>query len=138
MTLHFNGTIGLRGHMELTVQPEDTAAHYSGGVLPPVLSTPRLLQLVEDAAYKLAAPYLDDGYVSVGFQMVIEHLGPSEIGDTVAAEVVLEATETRDLVFRFTVRDRESLREVARGTLTRRVVLMEDFMKKLKKDRSLL
>src|SRR5437870_442170 len=134
----FRGSIGLRGETELTVEQGDTAAHASGGVLPAVLSTPRLLQLVEDAAYSLASRYLEDGYTSVGFEFVIEHIAPSQVGDTITAEVLLEAAEDRDLLFRFTVRDHGSLREVARGTQTRKIVLAEDFMRKLKKDRSLL
>src|SRR6266540_7148787 len=32
--LHFNGSVGLRGQADLTVGPEHTAAHESGGVLP--------------------------------------------------------------------------------------------------------
>lgn len=138
MAPFFDGSVGLRGEAELTVAPEHTAAHASGGVLPAVLSTPRVLQLVEDAAYSLAARYLHDGYTSVGYEVVLEHLAPSEIGDTITAEVLLEAAEDRDLIFRFTVRDKDSLREVARGTQTRRIVLMEDFMRRLKRDRSLL
>jgi fluoroacetyl-CoA thioesterase len=129
---HFNGATGLRGEADLTVAREHTAAYASGGILPAVLSTPRLLQLVEDTTSSLAAQHLDEGYVSVGFQVLLEHIGPSEIGDTITAEVLLEAAEDRDLIFRFTVRDKGELREVARGTLTRRVVLKDDFMRKLK------
>ena len=135
--LHFNGSIGLRGQAELTVRPEQTAAHDSGGVLPAVLSTPRLLQLVEEATHSVAAGHLDPGWVSVGFEVLLEHLAPSEVGDTITAEVLLEAAEDRDLIFRFTVRDKGSLREVGRGQQTRKIVLMEDFMRKLKVDRAL-
>jgi predicted thioesterase len=123
--------------MELTVEPEHTAAHASGGALPPVLSTPRLLQLVEDATHTLAGRYLEPGYASVGYEVVLEHLSPSEIGETVTAEILLEAAEDRDLIFRFTVRQKDALREVGRGTITRRIVRMEDFMKRLKVDRPL-
>ena len=44
---------------------------------------------------------------------------------------------TDDLIFRFNVRDKDSLREVGRGQQTRKIVLMEDFMRKLKVDRAL-
>ena len=135
--LHFNGSIGLRGQADLTVGPEHTAAHESGGMLPAVLSTPRLLQLVEDATHRLAAGHLDPGWVSVGFEVILEHLAPSEIGDRITADVLLEAAEDRDLIFRFNVRDQGSLREVGRGQQTRKIVLMEDFMRKLKVDRAL-
>jgi predicted thioesterase len=131
---HFDGATGLRGEIDLTVAEEHTAAHASGGILPAVLSTPRLLQLVEDATSSLAAHHLDPGYVSVGFQVVLEHLAPSEVGDAVTAEVLLEAAEDRDLLFRFTVRDKGALREVGRGTITRRIVLEDDFMRRLKRD----
>ncbi|HZT06743.1 MAG TPA: hotdog domain-containing protein [Chloroflexota bacterium] len=135
---YFTGSIGLRGQAELTVASEHTAAFASGGKLPAVLSTPRLLQLVEDATYMLADQYLEDGYTSVGFEVVLEHLAPSRVGDTVTADVLLEVAEDRDLVFRFTVRNAGSLREVARGTQTRKIVLMEEFMRKLGADRSRL
>ena len=69
---YFNGSIGLRGEAELTVAAEHTAAHASGGMLPAVLSTPRLLQLVEDAAYSLAARHLESGYTSVGFEVILD------------------------------------------------------------------
>ena len=137
MADHFNGSVGLRGQVELVVAPEHTAAYASRGVLPAVLSSPRLLQLVEDAAYTLATNHLDPGYTSVGYEVVLEHLAPSEVGDHVTAEVLLEAAEDRDLVFRFTARDTGSLREVARGTQTRRIVRMEDFMARLKREPSL-
>ena len=128
---HFDGAVGLRGKAELTVAQEDTAAHASGGALPAVLSTPRLLQLVEGATHATASAHLEPGYTSVGYEVVLEHLAPSEVGDTVVAEVLLEAAEDRDLIFRFTVRDRDSIREVGRGTQTRRIVLMEDFMRRV-------
>ena len=134
----FHGSIGLRGQAEVTVEPEDTAAHASGGALPPVLSTPRLLQLVEDATHALAGSHLEAGFASVGYEVVLEHLAPSEIGETVTAEVLLEAAEDRDLIFRFTCRQKGTLREIGRGTITRRIVRMEDFMKRLKVDRPLL
>ena len=105
--------------------------------MPAVLSTPRLLQLVEDATHRLAAEHLDPGWVSVGFEVILEHLAPSEIGDRITADVLLEAAEGRDLIFRFNVRDQGSLREVGRGQQTRKIVLMEDFMRKLKVDRAL-
>jgi fluoroacetyl-CoA thioesterase len=135
--LHFNGSTGLRGQADLTVRPEHTAAHESAGVLPEVLSTPRLLQLVEEATHQVAEGHLDPGWVSVGFEVVLEHLAPSKVGDTITADVLLEAAEDRDLIFRFDVRDKGSLREVGRGQQTRKIVLMEDFMKKLKVDRAL-
>jgi fluoroacetyl-CoA thioesterase len=119
------------------VRPEHTAAHESGGMLPAVLSTPRLLQLVEDAAHHVAAQHLDDGWVSVGFEVLLEHLAPSEVGDSITAEVLLEAAEDRDLIFRFNIRDQGSLREVGRGQQTRKIVLMEDFMRKLKAEKAL-
>src|SRR5439155_7623899 len=89
MAEHFGGSVGLRGHAELTVGREDTAAHASGGALPAVLSTPRLLQLVEDATHTTASRHLEPGYTSAGFEVVLEHLAPSEVGDSVVAHGLL-------------------------------------------------
>ena len=128
---HFRGSVGLRGQAELTVAYEHTAAFETDGELPAVLSTPRVLALVEGATHRLAERFLDDGYVSVGFEVVLEHVAPARIGETVVAEVLLESAEDRDLQFRFTVRERESLRDLARGQHVRKIVLMGDFMRRL-------
>lgn len=128
---HFSGGVGLRGQAELTVAYEHTAASESGGELPAVLSTPRLLGLVEQATHGVAERYLDEGYVSVGFEVLVEHVAPAQIGHTVVAEVLLESAEDRDLLFRFNVRERDSLREIGRGQQIRKIVLMEDFVRKL-------
>lgn len=129
---HFNGTIGLRAQAELRVGYEHTAAAESEGELPEVLSTPRVLGLVEQATHRLAEQYLDPGWVSVGFEVLLEHVAPVEIGETVVAQVLLESAEDRDLLFRFTVQERDSLRDIARGQLTRKIVLMREFLDKLK------
>ena len=130
---HFNGAIGLRGQVELRVRYEHTAAFESENELPEVLSTPRLLGLVEQATHALAEQHLDAGWVSVGFEVMLEHVAPVEIGETVVAHVLLESAEDRDLLFRFTVQEKDSLRDVGRGQLTRKIVLLQEFLHKLKK-----
>jgi predicted thioesterase len=130
---HFKGAVGLRGQAELQVRYEHTAAFESRGDLPEVLSTPRLLGLVEQATHELAEKYLDAGWVSVGFQVMLEHVAPVEIGETVVAQALLESAEERDLLFRFTVQEKDLLRDVGRGQITRKIVHLQEFLHKLKK-----
>ena len=79
---------------------------------------------------------LPDTFASAAWQRT-QSLPMSEIEAWfIHCEVLLEVAEDRDLIFRFTVRDKGSIREVARGTQTRRIVLMEDFMRRVAQHRA--
>jgi hypothetical protein len=75
---------GSSATVELLVSDADTAiAHRSGGV--PVLATPRVIALCEQAAFTAVAPELDPGQTTVSMKVQIDHLAPSAIGQTVTA-----------------------------------------------------
>lgn len=112
---------------ELTVAEEDTAiAMHSGDV--PVLATPRLIALCEEAAVAAAASAIDDGETTVGMRVQIDHVAPIAVGTTVRAEAKLERIEGRRLRFSVSVTDACGL--VAAGKLTRVVVDRTRFVDK--------
>jgi predicted thioesterase len=115
--------------MRLQVTADDTAiAMRSGDV--PVLATPRLLALVEEAAVAALAPRLQPGQTSVGMRVQLDHLQPTAIGSAVVAEAVLEKVEGRRLTFTVSVSDACGL--VAAGKVTRVVVDREGFLEKVR------
>ena len=115
------------GVAELEVAEEDTAiAMRSGDV--PVLATPRLVALCEQAAVEAAAAALGDGQTTVGMRVQIDHVAPIAVGTKVRAEAKLERVEGRRLRFSVSVNDECGL--VAAGKLTRVIVDRDRFVDK--------
>jgi fluoroacetyl-CoA thioesterase len=116
---------GLHGSAKLIVADDDTAlAMRSGDV--PVLATPRVIALCEEAAMAAVAEHVPAGQTTVGMRVQIDHLAPTSVGTQVAAEATLEKVEGRRLTFTVTVNDPCGL--VAAGKVTRVVVETERFL----------
>ena len=118
---------GLSATVELNVSQDDTAiAHRSGTV--PVLATPRIVALVEEAAVLALEGELAEGYSTVGVRVQIEHISPTPVGGVVHAEANLEKVEGRRLIFHVSARDARGL--VAAGKVTRVLVDVDRFLEK--------
>lgn len=113
----------------LVVSEADTARAMGSGSLP-VLATPRLAALMENAAFEAVAPILEDGETTVGGEICLRHLAPSPVGAEVTATAVLERIEGRKFTFRLEARQGETL--IGEGTHTRFVVNTGRFLQKLK------
>jgi len=120
-------TVGICGQTELVVTDRDTAASLGTGDVP-VLATPRLVQLCEQATMAALVPNLEPGQTTVGFRIEFTHLTPVLVGNTVVAVATLERCEGRRLVFNTSVTDACGL--VAAGKVTRVLVETERFMEK--------
>lgn len=118
---------GLAAQVRHTVAVGDTApAMRSGDV--PVLATPRVVALAEEATVAAVAGTLETGTTTVGYRVQLDHLAPTAVGGVVTAEAVLEAIEGRRLTFRVSVNDAHGL--VAAGRITRVVVERARFIDK--------
>lgn len=106
---------------------EDTALAVGSGDVP-VLATPRLVALCEQAACEALRPQLGPGQTSVGFRAEITHLVPVLVGSRVVASAGMERTDGKRIVFNVTVTDKCGL--VAAGKVVRVVVDTETFMEK--------
>ncbi len=73
---------GLMHELTHIVAESDTAAVYGSG-LAPVLSTPHLIALMENAARMALTPYLEPGQSSVGTGIDIRHLAATPVGMSV-------------------------------------------------------
>lgn len=122
---------GLRGSAQMTVGAEDTAAAVGSGDVP-VLATPRLAALIEQAAVAALRGALDDGTTSVGTGVSIDHVSPTPVGGTVQAEAVLRHVNGRHLRFEVTAWDGNGA--VARAVHHRAVVDRERFLRKANGD----
>ena len=118
-------TVGICGQAELVVTDVDTAIALGTGEVP-VLATPRLLQLCEQASLSALGPSLNAGQTTVGFRVEFTHLAPVSVGSKVLATATLERCEGRRLVFNVSVTDACGL--VAAGKVTRVLVDAAHFM----------
>ena len=119
---------GTRAEIKLTVGDDDTAIALCSGDVP-VLATPRVVALCEEATVLALVGRLLPGQTTVGMRIQLDHLQPTAVGSTVAAEAVLEKVEGRRLHFTVSVRDHRGL--IACGKVTRVVVDAERFLDQL-------
>ena len=116
---------GLTASVTLVVDDADTALALRSGDVP-VLGTPRVIALAEEATIVAIGNQLPDGRTTVGYQVQLAHLTPTPVGGTVTAEATLEQVEGRRLTFRVAVNDARGL--VAAGRITRVVVERARFL----------
>jgi predicted thioesterase len=110
---------GLTATVELTVTAADTAAALRSGDLP-VLATPRVVALVEEATVAAASPALSTELTTVGTRVELDHLAATLVGATVVATARLVAVDGRRLTFEVALHAGGSV--AARGRVERAVV----------------
>ena len=117
--------------MHLDVTDADTAVALGSGDVP-VLGTPRLVALCEEASCRAVGGHLGPGRTSVASRIQFDHLAPVPVGAAVTAEATLERVEGRRLVFTVSVRLRSDAQAglVGAGRLTRVLVDRAKFMAK--------
>ena len=118
---------GIKGSSSCTVTLNDTAKALGSGGLD-VLSTPKLLALMEHAAPVSVRPYLEEGMDTVGTKLDVAHVAATPVGMTVRAEAELIEIDRRRLVFSVKAWDEVEL--VGEGTHERFIVDMEKFTNK--------
>lgn len=89
---------GLTHTSRLTVTETQTAQVIGSGDLP-VLATPVMLALMENAAMLAVANELEEGQTTVGGHISSSHLKPSKVGATVEATATLTKIDRRKLFF---------------------------------------
>ena len=119
--------VGVQAVLEHVVAEEDTALAMGTGDVP-VISTPRLVVLCEQATVKAIAHELSEDQTSVGSRVEVAHVAPVAVGSVIRATATLERAEGRRLVFGVSVSDACGL--VAAGKMTRVVVDRASFTAK--------
>ena len=118
---------GLSAEVELVVGEEDTAIAIRSGEVP-VLGTPRVVALCEEATVQALVGRLEPGETSVGHTVQLDHVAPTRVGTTVRAEATLLKVNGRKLTFSVSVTDARGL--IAAGKIKRVVVDTDRFMEK--------
>ena len=124
---------GLIGKSEMTVKEEDLVKQL-GDVSVNVLSTPRLIQLLETAAVEAIHEFIPTDQVSLGTEVKIKHLSATPLGMKVTANALLKGVDKRRLLFLVDAYDEKE--KVAEGEHERVLVSKERFLQKVEKKRT--
>ena len=114
---------GAAATVEIVVGPADLASAVgvdSQDAFPPVLSTARMVALMEIAAARVLGPHLEAGEMSVGVTLDVSHSAATPPGAAVTAAATYRGRDGKLFLFDVAVRDPAG--EVGRGTHRRAVV----------------
>lgn len=118
---------GVSAEVELLVTDDDTAIALRSGSVP-VLATPRVIALCEEATVKALLHELAPKETTVGMKVQLDHLAPTAVGHRVTAEATVEKVNGRRITFTVSVNDERGL--IAVGRVTRVVVETERFLER--------
>lgn len=116
---------GLIGCAEALVTTDKTAKACGSGSLP-VLGTPFMLALMEEATCNSLDGALEEGKSSVGVSMEVQHSAASPVGIKVWAESELTKIDGKMLTFTVTAYDEAGV--IGKAVITRCVIRSEPFV----------
>lgn len=119
---------GTTGELQFIVGPEHVIDFATDG-MPAVLSTPRLIALLERTARESLYPFLDANERTVGAEIDIRHLAPTPLGAKVTCTARVIAAEGTTATFHIEARDEHEV--IARGIHKRGVIRVESFARKV-------
>ena len=120
--------VGMSAERTLVVPPERTVGHFVRG-MPMVYATPMMILEMEMASADATNPFLQSGWVTVGTEVDIRHLGASAVGALIRTTARVIAVERR--VIRFEVEAFEGDRKIGEGRHARGLVNVTSFEKRL-------
>ena len=118
-----------RTYQSQTRVEEWMTAHKAGNTGVDVLSTPMLLQMVEEAAMQCLAPDLEDDELTLGTHVDLAHDAPTPVGLIVRVEVEILKIDGRRIEFAFSAYDERE--KIADGTHERYVTKRDKFAERL-------
>lgn len=115
-------TVGLEHEEKVTVDASMTPPH-----VPTVLSTPKMVQLIEMTCFSGSMPHLDPGETMVGTHICVSHEGPAYVGEVVTVKSRVKEINKRRITYEVEVHAPSGL--VSKGTHQRAVVTPKRMVK---------
>ena len=122
--------LGAKGSFSLIVTQDHLASRFKDATLPPVLATPIMIMVMENAALNAMKPYLDAGETALGTQVDVRHISATPAGRSVTGEAVVTKIDGRRI--EFTIRATEGSEVIGLGTHQRVVIDLAKFSRQLK------
>ena|SRR5436190_8613152 len=120
--------IGTNAEVQVVIEFRHTLKAYNEK-LPPVLATPYMIGFMEHACLIAQEPYCDEGEITVGTAIHVDHRAPTTIGQKIFVDATLESIDGRFFIYKVTASNEQQ--QIGSGTVHRAVVNLENFMKKL-------
>jgi len=117
----------------LEVKAEHLASRFKDATLPPVLATPVMIMVMENAALNAIKASLEHGESAVGTRIDIRHVAPTPAGMRVVGEAELTRIDGHRLEFK--VRATDETEEIGSGTHERMIVDVARLAKRLEAKR---
>jgi fluoroacetyl-CoA thioesterase len=122
--------VGAAGSFSLLITPEHLASRFKDATLPPVLATPIMIMMMENAALNAIKPYLDAGESALGTRVDVRHLAATPAGRRVTGEAKVTNVDGRRI--EFAVRATDGDEEIGAGTHERVVVELARLSERMK------
>ena len=116
---------GIVEEMTITATPPMGTTHL-GPSVPPMYSTPSMIQLIEDTCIRLIDRYVEPGEQSVGTRVDVKHVAPTTIGKKVTARVTLREVNGRRCAFDAEVHNEDGVK-IGEGTHDRALIEIARF-----------
>jgi fluoroacetyl-CoA thioesterase len=121
---------GAKGSFSLVVTPDHLANRFKDATLPPVLATPVMIMVMENAALNAIKPYLDAGESALGTRVEVRHLAATPAGRRVTGEAEVTKVDGRRIEFK--IRATDGTEEIGVGTHERMLIDLEKFSERMK------
>jgi fluoroacetyl-CoA thioesterase len=112
------------------VTPEHLAGRFKDVTLPPVLATPVMIMVMENAALNAIKPYLDAGESALGTHVDVRHLAATPAGRRVTGEAKVTKVDGRRIEFSIRATDGDD--EIGAGTHERVVIQLAKLSERMK------
>jgi fluoroacetyl-CoA thioesterase len=122
--------LGAKGSFSLLVAPEHLANRFKDAMLPPVLATPVMIMVMENAALNAMKPYFDSGETALGTRVDVRHIAATPAGRRVTGEA--EVTRIDGRLVEFTVRATDGAEVIGLGMHERVLIDLAQFSQRLK------
>jgi fluoroacetyl-CoA thioesterase len=121
--------VGAAGSFVLFVTPDHLANHFKDAMLPPVLATPVMIMMMENAALNAIKPYLDATESALGTRVDVLHLVATPAGRNVTANAEVTEVQGRHIKFRIDAMD--GIEQIGKGSHERMIIDLAKFTERL-------
>jgi fluoroacetyl-CoA thioesterase len=122
--------VGATGAFSLVVAPDQLANRFKDATLPPVLATPVMIMVMENAALNAIKPFLDAGESALGTRVDVRHLAATPAGRRITGEATVTKVDGRRI--EFTIRAADGSEEIGVGTHERTVIQLARLSERLR------
>jgi fluoroacetyl-CoA thioesterase len=122
--------VGSTGSFSLVVMPEHLASLFKDVTLPPVLATPVMIMVMENAALNAIKPYLDAGESALGTRVDVRHLAATPAGRRVTGDAKVINVDGRRI--EFSIRATDGNEEIGVGTHERVVISLSKLSERMR------